>query len=85
MYRTVFFLCVINFMAYWAIAFYLGGDADLGKMEGGRFYLGSHGEYIEVSEWVFNYSNWHGLSTWVTHPLAFVVFYLLYRTQKQNA
>ena len=41
------------------ILFDMGGSADNGKIEGGRFYLGGYGEYTEVSEKVWRFSHWH--------------------------
>ena len=34
----------------------LGGDALTGKVEGGRYFLGNHGQFIETSRAVFRFS-----------------------------
>ena len=50
----------INFLIFGALSIYLGGDASMGKVEDGRYYLGLRGHYTEVSQAVFNYSRLHG-------------------------
>jgi hypothetical protein len=52
------------------IAGHLGGDAVNGKIVDGHFYRGSHGQFREVSEAIFDYSRWHVRSVFVGHPLA---------------
>ena len=66
---VVFFLSLANFLAFWFIAFYLGGDAWNGKVEGGAYYLAYHGEFTEVSPAIYRYSQLHILSLIVTMPL----------------
>ena len=72
-------IALLNFLAFWVAAVYLGGDAVNGKAENGRFFLMSHGRYTEVSADLFTYSKWHAYSLWLTHPLAFVAAYWLLR------
>jgi len=40
---------IISFLVFWITAVIFGGDAVNGKIEDGRYYFGSHGEYTEVS------------------------------------
>src|SRR3954447_23946789 len=54
----------------YGVADQLGGDALNGRVEAGRYYLGSHGRLTEVSRDVFTYSWWHPISLMVTQPLA---------------
>lgn len=75
---------MINFVAFWAIAVYLGGDAVNGKIQSGQFYLMSHGKYTEVSQAVFDYSRWHVYSVWVTHSLAFAAAFWYYRVRDRK-
>lgn len=66
----LFYLGMANF-AFAAIgSVLLGGDAMNGTTEDGRYYLGNHGSYTEVSKAIFTYSLWHWRSIFVTHPLA---------------
>ena len=76
---AIFGLVVANFLAFAALSFYLGGDALSGKVELGRFYLGSHGHYTEVSHQVFRYSQMHAQSVEYSMPLAMLVSLLLLR------
>jgi purine-cytosine permease-like protein len=80
----IFSVAMINFVAFWAIAVYLGGDAVNGKIQSGHFFLMSHGGYTEVSQAVFDYSRWHVYSTWVTHPLGLAAAYWYYRVRDGN-
>jgi hypothetical protein len=76
--RAIFVLCILNFMAFAAVASFIGGDAVSGYSRDGRYFLKSHGTVTEVSPDVFRYSTWHGRSVWVTHPLAFLCVGLIY-------
>ena len=79
-------LGLVNFLAFFVAAVYLGGDAVNGKMEAGHFFLMSHGRLTEVNEDVFAYSKWHAYSVWITHPLALIAAYWYNRLSgKQNA
>jgi len=78
----LFFLALANFFAFVLISLYLGGDAVNGKIDSGRFYLGSHGRYTEVSARVFTYSKWHTYSVLVTHSAAFLSALVLSRRRR---
>ncbi len=60
-------LAVVNFVAFFAVAVSIGGDALSGKAEGGRYYLSNHGVLTEVSPAVYTYSSVHTVSILVTH------------------
>lgn len=70
---TFFALTFLNLLAFLAGAAYLGGSALWGKEEHGRYYVGSHGHYTEVSQRVFEYSSAHGHSVQITMPLAMLI------------
>ena len=78
---VVFVLAWVNFTVYWIVGVCLGGFANIGRVEIGKYFLGSHGRYTEVSEAVFRYSRIHGQSTLITHALMFasVLLLLLFR------
>ena len=75
--RTIFLLCILNFVVFWIVAVLIGGDAVNGYHQGGHYFLKSHGKATEVSEAVFDYSKWHARSLYATHPLAFICAALL--------
>ena len=81
---TLFVIGILNFAAYCIISLSIGGDAINGKTEGGKFYLGEHGRYKEVSSSVFEYSRIHTYSVWVTHPLAMFGAFLLIADKKRQ-
>jgi hypothetical protein len=71
--RIGWLLCLVgavNFMVFFVVALCIGGDAINGKVENGRYYLSSHGRLTEVSPRVWQYSRFHTISVWITHPLA---------------
>jgi hypothetical protein len=55
-------ISVVNFVIFEAVAGFVGGRATHGKVEDGRFYVGNHGHYTEVTKKFFDYSQTHG--TW---------------------
>jgi hypothetical protein len=74
--------CLLNFVAFVAIALYLGGDAINGRVVNDHYYLANHGVYTEVNHTVFLYSKIHAPIFMVTHLLLFVylgISYLLKR------
>ena len=75
--RAILLIAMLNFFAFWYGALILGGDAVNGKEEGGRFFVGAHGKYTEVTEGVYRYSRFHVLSLLVTHSLGMVAGFIL--------
>ncbi len=74
---TVFVGGFVNFAAFFTVAVAIGGDAVAGRVEGGRYYVSSHGRLTEVSRGVWEYSLFHARSTWITHPLAALAMLVL--------
>ena len=70
---VLFLIAWLNFTVFWIVAVCIGGDAALGKVEDGRYYLGSHGTYTQVSPQVWRYSRIHRNSTLITHAVGMVV------------
>ena len=60
----------MNFALLGAGAWWFGGDAFNGRVEGGHYFLGSHGDFVEVSHAVWVYSRVHVISNFVTFALA---------------
>ena len=50
---------IANFLAFFVISLWLGGTAWNGTVENGKYYLGEHGRFTEVSQRVFRYSRIH--------------------------
>ena len=65
-------LAPLNFLLYAIIAESIGGDAINGRVDAGRYYLGRHGGYTEVSHAVFNYSRLHTYVLWAHYLLFFI-------------
>ena len=80
----IFFAALLNFLSFWLVAVFLGGDALSGKSEAGRYFLSNHGVLTEVSKNVFNYSLVHTISIWFTHPAGIIALVIAQRTAKRN-
>jgi hypothetical protein len=66
----IFAVGFVNFFTFVIGAWWIGGDAWQGKVEGHRYYLGKRGQLKEVSAAVYTYSRLHILSLIVTQPIA---------------
>jgi hypothetical protein len=70
----------VNFFGFMAESAALGGDGLNGYARDGHYYVASHGSYTEVSEAAWTWSRIHGVSVFITHPLAMAgMAYLLFR------
>ena len=65
-------VAVVNFALLGLGAALLGGDAFMGHVEGGHYFLGSAGKFVEVSRNIWMYSYVHVISNFVTGGLAVV-------------
>lgn len=61
------------------------GTAINGKEDAGRYYLGSHGNYWEVSRSTFNYCTWQEYGTGATLLLMFAFMFLSPRREKESS
>src|SRR5262245_44023683 len=62
---AVFVCGLTNFALFFTVSVAIGGDAVAGRVEGGRYYVSSHGRLTEVSPEVWEFSLLHARSTWV--------------------
>jgi|SRR5581483_9131206 len=83
--RVIWFGALTNFAVFWVVAVLKGGDAINGKVQDGRFFVGSHGNYTEVSKEFFDYSRAHSESLWITHPLALISLFWFLSRRKEPA
>jgi len=58
-------------LIFGALTFYFGGDALSGEIVGGKYYLNMKGNVVEVSENIFNFSKFHGLSVILSFSIVF--------------
>jgi hypothetical protein len=79
---AMFTVALVNFVSFVCIAQWIGGDALNGYTAGGHYFLSNHGKLTEVSGTVFEYSRWHALSMFVTHPAALLVGWQWRRSAK---
>jgi hypothetical protein len=81
---TLIAIGILNFLSFCIIAMSIGGDAVDGRIDGGRYFVSAHGRDTEVSRSAFEYSRFHARSVWVTHPLAFCGFVLLFAEHEKR-
>ena len=55
-------LAMLNCFAFMIHDALIGGSAGIGRVEDGKYYVGSHGRYTEVSRAAFRFSWWHEAS-----------------------
>jgi len=78
-----FFLAhFLNFFTFLAVSGFLGGDALNGKQESGKYYVGSHGKYTEVSTPLYAFSGVQALTTIMLHVPALLCLVLVGRRWK---
>jgi hypothetical protein len=82
--KSLIAFAIINFAIFWIVAIRIGGDAVNGKIEDGRYYVGSHGRYTEVSNGVWKYSEIQAKSIWVTHPIGFIGALIVYKKRRRK-
>jgi Ca2+/Na+ antiporter len=73
-----------NFVAFVVIAERIGGDALTGYHTPGHWYLKHKGQFVEVTQKVFQYSQIHALSTIITHIIALCAMLYLVRVIKYH-
>lgn len=66
-------LALLNFCAFAVHDGILGGSASIGRVENGRYYVGSHGHYTEVSEAAFRFCWWHEASAVAMFLIAMLI------------
>jgi hypothetical protein len=81
----LFVVGFLNFVAFFVICSYLGGDAGNGHVADGHYFLGNHGAVIETTRGIFEYSRFHVRSLFVTHPLALFGVWLAFGMRQRPA
>jgi hypothetical protein len=69
----LFAIAIMNFLAFSVHTRSLGGSAGNGKRVDGRYYVGAHGRYTEVTERQWREARAHEVAVFVTHPLGLQV------------
>jgi len=72
----------LNFIWFLGESAALGGDALSGYSADGHYFVGSHGTFTEVARDTWEWSRAHGISVFVTHPLALLgMAYVFWRVR----
>ncbi len=68
---------VIVILGFFVFSMIIGGSAGIGYQEAGKYFVGEHGNYVEVSKIIWAISSIWGILFWVFIPLtpigAFVI------------
>jgi hypothetical protein len=80
--NTIFVVCVLNFLVFLILSSLFGGDAMGGKIHDGHYFLNSHGAFLEVSCFVYQYSRLHTASLFVTLPIGAICLILIVLREK---
>jgi hypothetical protein len=63
---TFFLTCWLNMVMFFLTSALIGGTAQNGKLENGKFYVGEHSRYTEVSKTMYEFSSTHFFFTIIT-------------------
>jgi hypothetical protein len=63
---TFFLTCWLNMTVFFLTSALIGGTAQNGKSENGKFYVGEHSRYTEVSKTMYEFSSAHFFFTIIT-------------------
>jgi hypothetical protein len=75
---------IINFVVFDVESSRLGGEAINGKVDAGRYFVGSHGQYTEVSREQFEWSKWRAHTTWATFSFFAATFVIAWVVEKKS-
>ena len=68
---------IIIILGFFVFSMIIGGSAGNGYQEAGKFFVGEHGTYVEVSETIWTISSIYEILFWLSLPLtpigAFVI------------
>ena len=83
--RTVLWALValfpVNLLAFGIASQVLGGDAWSGRREEGKYFVGNHGTYTQVSRKAYIYSHAQGIAMLASVPIALCGGVLIGRAQ----
>lgn len=82
--QVLFALATVNFFAFFFECIYLGGSAGNGRIVNGHYFLGEHGRFTEVTKAVYDFSHFHMVTLFITHPLGLLAALLLNRNVGQQ-
>ena len=78
------FAVILNLVSWFVFGLTQGGSALNGKIEGGKYYLGDHARYTEVSARKYQFSRWQTISNVIILPIV-VGGSLLYEYRTKRA
>jgi len=70
-----------NFVIFWLITVYLGGDALNGFIKNSHYFVCAHGACTEVSKSIWTFSYWHAISAYAGIVLIFIEAAILVNTK----
>src|SRR5690242_11639391 len=73
-------VAMTNFVIFWVVAVYMGGDALNGFIKEGHYFIYAHGACREVAKSFWTYSYWHAISAMCGIVLVFIAAAVLVNT-----
>jgi hypothetical protein len=75
--KAAFWTAIFNFAAFDLLSLFMGGTAHNGKVESGRYFLGDHGVYLEVSKMIFDRMHTYETCTFFLHFVGMIAAFAL--------
>ena len=81
---TIAALFILNWVAFVAVALWLGGSALTGKVEGGQLFVGQHGHYVQVTRSTYEFSRWHAYAFLAANPALLIALFAVEWMDKKS-
>jgi len=79
---------IIIILGFFVFSMVIGGSAGNGYQEAGKYFVGEHGTYVEVSETIWTISSIYEILFWISLPLtpigAFVISNIQNKTERRK-
>jgi len=74
---------VIVILGFFVFSMIIGGSAGNGYLEAGKYFVGDHGNYVEVSKTIWETSNIWGIFFWIFIPLTPIGAFIISNIQQK--
>ena len=76
--------CIMLILSFFIFSMIVGGNAGLGYEENGKYFVGNHGDFSEVSETVWVISYVLEMLFWISVPLTIISEYFIVKFKEKN-
>ena len=74
---------VIVILGFFVFSMIIGGSAGNGYQEAGKYFVGEHGTYVEVSETIWTISSIFEILFWISLPLTPIGAFIISNIQEK--